>query len=143
VTLLPAGVEIHPLAVFGDERGEVRHFLRADAPHFRGFGEVYFSTVRTGRVKAWRRHREATANFAVPVGRVLLAIWNERTVSTLEIGADDYQLVTVPPGLWTGFQGLSLETALVANCVTQPHDPAELDRRDPNDPEIPHVWRAP
>jgi dTDP-4-dehydrorhamnose 3,5-epimerase len=142
VSALPAGVEVRDLAVFADERGAVRHFLRADAPHFQGFGEVYFSTVLPGRVKAWRRHRQATANFAVPVGRVRLALWDEAsaTLGTLELGADVYRLVTVPPGLWTGFLGLSAEPALIANCVSLPHDPAESDRRAPDDPAMPHVW---
>lgn len=139
---LPPGVEVRDLAVFADERGEVRHFLRADAPPFRGFGEVYFSTVRPGKVKAWRRHRRATANFAVPVGRVRLALWDEvgAILATLELGAESYRLVTVPPGLWTGFQGLSGDPALVANCVTLPHDPNESDRREADDPTMPHVW---
>jgi dTDP-4-dehydrorhamnose 3,5-epimerase len=49
-------------------------------------------------------------------------------------------LVTVPPGVWNGFKGVGTETAIVANCATEPHDPAEISRRDPFDPAIPYDW---
>ena len=37
------GVQIHPLRQIPDERGKIMHMLRSDAPHFQGFGEIYFS----------------------------------------------------------------------------------------------------
>ena len=54
---------------------------------------------------------------------------------------DNYALVIVPPGVWHGFQGLADPISILANCATEPHDPAELDRRDPDDPRIPYGWR--
>ena len=38
----------------GDERGSVMHMMRADSPWFSRFGEIYFSTVKSKVVKAWR-----------------------------------------------------------------------------------------
>src|SRR5687767_13047437 len=106
-----AGVEIHPLRVIADQRGAVMHMLRGDAPHFSGFGEVYFSEVAPRAVKAWKRHQRATQRFAVPVGRMRLVIFDDRaqsatagTLDVLEIGRPDaYNLVIVPPLLWYGF----------------------------------------
>ena len=45
------GVVITPLKQIRDERGAVLHMLRTDAPHFAGFGEVYFSVVNPGVIK--------------------------------------------------------------------------------------------
>jgi dTDP-4-dehydrorhamnose 3,5-epimerase-like enzyme len=42
-------------------RGSVMHMLRADAEHFQGFGEIYFSTVNPGAIKGWHIHREMTS----------------------------------------------------------------------------------
>jgi len=141
------GVVVRPLKVFADERGAVLHMLRADEPHFAGFGEIYFSSVHPGRIKAWRVHRRMTVNLAVPVGRIRLAMYDDRPGSPsngraddLEMGGQDYCLVTVPPGVWTGFQGLGTVTALIANCATQPHDPNEADRRPEDDAAIPYRW---
>lgn len=144
------GVEIHPLREIADERGAVLHLLRADAAHFRGFGEVYFSEVLPGAVKAWKFHRLMTQHFAVPRGRIRLVIYDDRarsatrgTVAMLELGRPDaYRLVIVPPQLWYGFTALGIEPALLANCADVVHTPGESDRLDPNEAagRIPYVW---
>lgn len=136
-----------PLRIFADERGEVMHMLRADAPHFAGFGEIYFSSVRCRMVKGWKRHRQMTLNFAVPVGQVRLILFDDRNDSPsnaqkqeLLLGRDPYELVIVPPGIWAAFQGVSQETSLVANCASLPHDPTEADVRPLSDPPTTVAW---
>jgi dTDP-4-dehydrorhamnose 3,5-epimerase len=141
------GVRIVPLRRLADDRGMVLGMLRADDPHFERFGEVYFSVVRPGAVKAWRRHTRVTLNYAVPVGTIRLVLFDDRPGSATRgqlfdrrIGEEDYSLVTIPPGLWSGFRGESTAPALVANCTTEPHDPLEIERRDPGAPDIPYTW---
>lgn len=143
------GVEIRPLPRFEDKRGVVLRMLRRDDAHFDRFGEIYFSVVNPGAVKAWRRHRRLTSFLAVPVGQLRLVLFDDRTDSAsagrcleLELGAENYQLVTVPPLIWTGWQALGQTAALLANCATDPYDPQEAERRDANDPNIPYSWRS-
>lgn len=143
------GVAAHPLRRIEDERGAVFHMLRTDAPHFQGFGEVYFSTVHAGAVKAWRRHREMTLQLAVPIGMVKLVLYDARPGSPTHghliemlVGELDYQLIVVPPGIWYGFRGAGPGTALLANCATQPHDDAEVDRTAPDAGPVPYEWGA-
>jgi dTDP-4-dehydrorhamnose 3,5-epimerase len=140
------GVDKTTLRRIPDERGTVMHMLKATDPHFRGFGEIYFTTVYAGVVKGWHRHREMSLQYAVPVGRIKLVLFDDRqdspTSGTLEehfLGPDDYSLVQIPPGVWSGFKGMS-DTALVANCCTHGHDPARSDRLDPFDNHIPYDW---
>src|ERR1700744_3933814 len=59
-----AGLILTPLRQIADERGAVLHMLRADAAEFRGFGECYFSEIRPGVAKAWKRHQRQTQNLA-------------------------------------------------------------------------------
>ena len=146
---LIAGVEIRPLTVIADDRGAVLHMLRADAPHFERFGEIYFSLVNPGAVKAWRRHRRATMNLAVPVGDALVVLYDDRSDSPsrglaidIPTGQSDYCLITIPAGVWSGFAGVGDRPAVIANCATEPHDPDEIDRRPADDPAIPYVWGA-
>ena len=142
-----AGVAVRPLQVFPDERGAVMHMLRADAPHFEGFGEIYFSVVNPGAIKAWRRHRSTASNIAVPMGKIRVVLYDDRDGSStrgavveIEAGRDAYNLITIPAGVWSGFLGLGSEPAIVANCATAPHDPAEIDRRTEHDAAIPYRW---
>lgn len=141
------GVKLTPLRQILDERGKIMHMLRADQPHFQGFGEIYFSTVLPGAIKGWHIHREMTLNYAVPHGHIKLVLYDERADSPtkgelmeLFLGQDNYQLVTIPPLVWNGFKGYGTEPALVANCSDIPHDPHEIDRLDPFDPRIPYSW---
>lgn len=140
-------VTITPLRKIPDERGTIMHMLRNDSPAFQAFGEIYFSTVYPGVIKAWHIHKEMTLNYAVPHGRIKMVLYDDRDgsptkgeVQEIFPGADNYVLVTVPPLVWNGFKGMGAEAAIVANCATIPHDPAEIDRLDPFDSKIPYDW---
>lgn len=142
------GVQITPLKRIVDERGSVMHMLRRDWPVFQDFGEIYFSTVHPGVVKGWHIHHRMTLNYAVPTGRIKFVLYDDREesptrgeVQEIFLGEENYVLVTVPPLIWNGFKGIGDSTALVANCASIPHDPAEIDRRDPMDPAIPYDWQ--
>lgn len=140
-------VVVTPLRRIPDERGAVLHMLREDADHFERFGEIYFSTVNPGAIKAWHLHTEMTLNYAVPVGMIKLVCHDDRDGSPtrgvtqeLYVGELDYVLVTIPYGVWNGFKGISTQPALVANCATTPHRPDEIQRRDPFDATIGYDW---
>ena len=142
------GLTVTSLKQIVDERGAVLHMLRSDSELFHGFGEIYFSEVLSGTVKAWKCHRRMTQYFAVPHGRIKLVLFDDRdnsdtqgTVDVLELGRPDrYCLVRIPPGLWYGFQGIAAGPSLLANCTDLPHDPSESDRLPENATVIPYRW---
>jgi dTDP-4-dehydrorhamnose 3,5-epimerase len=139
-----SGVLITPLKQIRDERGKIMHMLKRTDAHFAGFGEIYFSLVNPGAIKAWKKHLQMTLNLAVIHGEAKLVIHDERHQKTLEfiLGPEkNYSLITVPPGLWTGFTGLSAEPALLANCASLPHNPDEAVRKAADDPSIPYDWK--
>jgi dTDP-4-dehydrorhamnose 3,5-epimerase len=140
-------VEVVPLRRIPDERGTILHMLRRDDPHFREFGEIYFTTVYRGVVKGWHKHADMTLNYACVFGRVKLVVFDDREESPtrgglmeLFLGPDDHSLVIIPPGLWNGMKGLSDPFALVANCATHPHDPQRTARLHPFADAIPYDW---
>lgn len=141
------GVIVTKLRQMVDERGKVMHMLRADSAAFRGFGEIYFSTVHPGAIKGWHIHKRMVLNYAVPHGCIKFVLFDDRSESATNgelqeifLGPDNYCLVTVPPLVWNGFKGVGTETAIVANCASIPHDPDEIERKSPFDPSIPYDW---
>jgi dTDP-4-dehydrorhamnose 3,5-epimerase len=141
------GVQVTPLLQIPDERGKVMRMLRRTDPAFLEFGEVYFSVVFPGAIKGWHLHRRMTINYAVPFGRIKLVLYDDRpksatrgTVQEIFLGQDNYCLVTVPPFVWNGFKGYGTTEAIVCNCATIVHDPAEIERLDPFSPAIPYDW---
>ena len=72
------GVTITPLRQILDERGKVMHMMKNSDAAFSQFGEIYFSRVFPGAVKAWHLHSEMTINYAVPYGKIKLVLFDER-----------------------------------------------------------------
>ncbi len=141
------GVGIVPLKRFPDERGCVSHMLKRTDPHFREFGEIYFSSIFPGVVKGWHIHDRMTINYACIVGNIKLVLFDEREgsktrgeIQVVYLGERNYVLVTVPPGVWNGFMNVDVKESLVANCATIPHDPDEVRRLDPHGSRIPYSW---
>ena len=140
------GVTVVPLTRIPDERGTIYHMLRRTDPHFIEFGEIYFSSIYRGVVKGWHRHRLMVLNYACVSGRIKLVLYDDRPGSPSNgriqeefLGPDDYSLVVIPPGIWTGFKGMA-EESLLANCATLPHDPSNTERLDPFSDRIPYDW---
>lgn len=143
------GANVIPLRRIPDERGTIMHMLRADDPHFQQFGEIYFTSIYQGVVKGWHRHREMTLNYACIHGRIKLVLFDERegspthgVLQEIYLGPDDHSLVQIPPGVWSGFKGMTAPFAIVANCCTHVHDPSRSDRLDPYDNHVPYDWAA-
>ena len=142
------GVVVIPLKQIEDERGVVLHMLRSDSPLFSTFGEVYFSVVNPGIVKAWKRHRAMTQHFAVPVGLIRLVLFDDRAdspskgqIEEIILGRPDrYCLVCIPPMIWYGFKGLSDIPALLTNCSDMPHDPNESEQLPVSNKYISYNW---
>ena len=140
-------VLVIPLKRIPDERGTIYHMLKSSDEHFEQFGEIYFSSVYRDVVKGWHKHREMTLNYSCVFGQIKLVLYDDRKESAtkgmlqeLFLGPDNYALVVIPPGVWSGFKGMSEPFALVANCCTHPHDPSRSTRLDPFDNDIPYDW---
>ena len=140
-------VLVVPLRQIPDERGKIMHMLRADDDHFQKFGEIYFSVAYPGVIKGWHLHTRQTQNYAVISGMIKLVLFDPREgsptkgeVQELFIGEDNYCLVRIPPRIYNGYKACGVKPATVANCATEPHDPAEMQRVDPFDSRVPYDW---
>ena len=141
------GVQVTRLHQVHDERGKVMRMLRADDQNFREFGEIYFSTIFPGAIKAWHKHKHMTLNYAVIMGRIKFVLFDDRTdsptrgqIQELYISPENYYLVSVPPRIWNGFKAVGGDEAIVANCSSMPHDPSEIERLPADSSSIPYSW---
>ncbi len=141
------GVVVTPKRKIVDDRGAIFHMLRCSDPEFQRFGEIYFSKVHPGVVKAWHHHSKMVLNYYLVVGSVQLGLWDGRKDSptygksqTVFLDEQTPQLVTVPVGVWNGFKGLGPTSSILANCATEAHDPEEISRAPWNDPRFQYDW---
>ena len=144
------GVIVQPLKQISDPHGSVLHMMRNDSELFKQFGEVYFSEIHPGAIKAWKRHKKQTQNLTVPIQRIRLVIYDARPhsstqgkVKEYELGRhQNYKLIQIPPMLWYGFQALDNQTALIANCADQRHNPEEAESLSSDSDQIPYQWKS-
>jgi dTDP-4-dehydrorhamnose 3,5-epimerase len=128
--------KISPLRIIPGEKGDVIHALRSTDEGFVAFGEAYFSTVKKGEVKGWRRHHRMTLNLAVPVGKIRFLLHDDRldspsfgTMEEVTLSIENYQRLTVPPGIWVAFEGLEEGLNMLLNIADLPHEPSESDTK--------------
>ena len=108
------------------------HALKNSDPGFNGFGEVYFSWVEQWAIKAWKYHQRMTMNLVVPKGEVsfVFHLTNQKnSFRTENIGEERYVRLTVPPGIWFGFQGRGSGQSLLMNLADMAHEPDEVLRK--------------
>ena len=123
-------IVVTPLERIPTSGGDVMHAMKSSDAGYAGFGEAYFSWIGSGLIKGWKRHSRMTMNIVVPVGRVRFVFHLEGTEAfrVEEIGVDQYVRLSVPPGIWFGFQGLAEPQSLVVNIASIPHDSNEVQR---------------
>lgn len=130
------GCKLTPLRIVPGEKGDVMHALRSTDEGFVAFGEAYFSSVKKGETKGWRRHRRMTLNLVVPVGKIRFQLHDERPGSLthgmmeeVTLSLENYYRLTVPPGIWLSFEGLADGLNLLLNIADLPHDPTESETK--------------
>ena len=132
---------VTPLKRINTAGGDVLHALKNSDTGFNGFGEVYFSWVEHGAIKAWKCHKHMTLNLVVPLGEVsfVFHLTNQKnSFRTENIGEERYLRLTVPPGIWFGFQGIATERSLLTNLADMAHDPDEVLRKETS--EFDYDW---
>ena len=142
-----AGIIHSPLKIIEHPNGDLYHIMRNFDNGFTGFGEVYISTINYGSIKAWKKHFLMTCNFVVPVGSVKMVVCDRREgsvtfdlVNEFILSRDNYFRLTVPPGLWYGFSGLTAGENMIINLADITHDPAEQVNVGNEEININYTW---
>ena len=121
-----------PSERFFDQKGAVKRMMRSGDIGYVGFAEIYCSTVKFGAVKGWKKHRRMTLNLCVLHGAVRFFVRKEEepTLHSFIIDDANYGRLTVPPGLWLAFEGMSTEENIIVNMADMVHDSEEAENVD-------------
>ena len=133
------GLILTPLKQIHHPKGDIFHAMKKSDVGFDGFGEAYFSTVKKGDIKGWKKHTKMTLNLVVPVGEIEFVVYdeNKKEFFAVKISKNNYQRLTVKAGVWMAFQGVG-EYNMLLNLASVEHDPSEAVNIDLND--IRYEW---
>ena len=126
------GVTLTALRRISTPGGDVLHGMKQSDEGFCGFGEAYFSTIRKGHIKGWKRHNRMTLNFVVPSGQIRVCVHDAQLGSQNYFllgpnSPEGYARLTIAPGLWVAFAGMDEDDSLLLNLASMEHDPTESD----------------
>jgi dTDP-4-dehydrorhamnose 3,5-epimerase len=148
IVQLPAGVVLTPLKIVSGDQGDVLHGMKASDESFVSFGEAYFSTVKYGGRKGWKKHTRMVLNLVVPIGEIGFVLFDDRTESTtrnrffeISLSRQNYQRLTVPPGIWMAFYGSSAGENMLLNLASIQHDPTEAVNLPLDNEVIKYSWK--
>ena len=125
------GIILTPLKKIPNISGDVLHALKSSDEGFAGFGEAYFSCLNQGAIKGWKKHNKMTLNLVVITGKIKFVIYNKINYFDVILSKDNFQRLTIAPGLWLAFKGLSKKNVLL-NLANIEHDINESENMDLN-----------
>ncbi len=125
------GVILTALKKISHPNGDIFHAMKASDKSFFGFGEAYFTSANQDKIKGWKKHTEMTLNLIVVVGEIQFVVHDNKSFFSVILSKDNYQRLTVAPGLWVAFKGLSLEN-VVLNLSNIEHNSNESINLDLN-----------
>jgi len=138
-------VVLTPLRIIENPAGNVLHAMKQPEATFAGFGEAYFSTIEYNMVKGWKKHTKMVLNVVVPCGSILFVLFDARESSNtygevmeVTLSKENYQRLTVPPGIWMAFKGVAKELNMLLNIASIPHDPEEAENLSLQNTLIPY-----
>ena len=145
---LPQGVLLTPLKIIPLENGDVLHGLKASDASFVSFGEAYFSTVKQGSRKGWKKHTRMVLNIVVPIGEIGFVLYDDRIDSPtrnrffeVSLSRKNYQRLTVPAGIWMAFYGVSPGENMLLNLASIQHEPSEAENLPLENERINYIWK--
>ena len=139
------GVIITRPQQFPDERGTVKHFITENDPQFQHFGEVYMTTVYKDVIKGFHGYVSKTLHYVVPIGNIKLVMYDNRSASStyqdfeeVFLGQENYIRLTIPPGVFSAFRGMSNPYSLAVICADEVFDENKTLRIPIKD--LPYDW---
>ena len=133
------GIILTPLKQIHNLKGDIFHAMKKSDIGYDGYGEAYFSTIKTGDIKGWKKHTKMTLNLVVPLGEVEFVVYNENNKEFFNVvlSQNNYQRLTIKPGLWLSFRGIDQHNMLL-NLANIEHDSHEAINKELK--EIDYEW---
>ena len=92
-------------------------------------GQINYSVLFPGVVKAWHRHKKQTDWFCVVLGNAKVALYDEKTkkFETHFMGELNPKVIKIVPGIWHGYTALGGKPCGLVYYMDKKFNPSEPD----------------
>tara|TARA_B110000977_G_C11074353_1_gene490633 strand:- start:1204 stop:1620 length:417 start_codon:yes stop_codon:yes gene_type:complete len=111
-------------------KGDVYKILSNKSKIYKGFGELYITTLNKDSSKGWNYHKRMTLNLFVIKGKVrfFLKKNNELVKKTLSENKND--ILTIKPKVWVKIVNLAGEKSKIINFANLKHNQNEIIKKE-------------
>ncbi len=124
-----------------DDRGYSYMNIFSEAPME---GQVNFSVVNPGVIKAWHRHKYQTDYWMIVMGDAKVGLYDSEKGEgkAIYMGEHNPKVIAIPPGIWHGLTPVGGKPCAILYYVTRKYDPENPDEeRAPYD-AFPFNWEV-
>ena len=138
-------IKLYSKNIKKNSNGNVLKYLSVDK-NFYKISEVYFSTIKKLRVKAWKKNLSSEQFMYVFKGKIEIIIYNDRVkknknIKKFILGHQlKYSKILLPKNVWYGFRGLENENILI-NALKLKHKKCRMTSLERKNKYIPFNWK--
>lgn len=92
--------------------------------------EIYCSTIKPKKIKAWRLHKKITNKFVLLRGKVILIAHKNNKYQKILISKKKFGFFIIKPNTWYGFKCISNEESLILNLINKKFKENEILREE-------------
>lgn len=111
-------------------KGDVLKILNHNSKNYKGFGELYITTLNKGASKGWNFHKKMTCNLFVIKGKVKFFLKKDNKLIKKILSEDTNQILTLKPKVWFKVVNLVNQKSKIINFANLLHNNNEIIKKE-------------
>ncbi len=111
-------------------KGDVYKILSSDSKNYKGFGELYITTLNKNASKGWNFHQRMTCNLFVIKGKIKFFLKKDNTMIRKILAEDTNEILTIKPKVWFKIVNLFSKKSKIINFANLKHDRNEVVKKE-------------
>ena len=105
--------------------GKVYKIISRISSNFKGFGELYISSIKPKKTKGWNLHKKMTLNIVLIQGKVQISERYKGKVQKIILNQKSNKIVTIKPLRWVKLKNLYHKESKIINFANLLHNKKE------------------
>ena len=133
--MIKSDIKIIKNKIIKNNKGDIKKFLTKNSKEFSGFGECYFSEIKSRAAKPWKKNLTTFQMITVISGRVKFFLIDDR-ILTKKIyknfvldDSKNFNKIIIPKNIWYSFENLSKRKSILFNFLNTEHVKTKIIRK--------------
>lgn len=101
-------------------KGDIDKITNKKSPLLKKFGEIYFSSIKKNKIKAWKKHKKYYSLIFLVNGEVEFAFFYKKKFYNIKLQKKKNIIMRIPPKIYFGFRGIKKNNT-VCNILSDIH----------------------